>query len=154
MKWATPADVVTRWTGSEAPDEDDATIGVLVEDAEEIILGKYPNIDTRIKNGSLGVRTVIIVIAGMVQRAYQSRQDGLTSYSNGVGSFSESGAYGDMRRGLYLTRDEISYLAPNLTAGKAFSVDMLPKNYRRFGIGETGMYHGYFYRENGYTGEG
>jgi hypothetical protein len=155
MAWATAADIIDRWTGSEAPDENDRVLSVLIEDAEEVILSRFPKIQERIDNGSLRLRRVQIVMGGMVQRAYQTRQDGLVSYSNGVGPFSEGGSYGDTRRGLYLTADEISKLAPSANQkGKAFSINLDTRGGSSVKFWDTGYYGGYFYRADGYTGEG
>lgn len=155
MTWANSRDIIDRWTGSEAPDESDRVLGVLIEDAEEVILGRFPKIQARIDNGSLRLRAVQIVLAGMVQRAYQTRQDGLVSYSNGVGPFSEGGSYGDTRRGLYLTADEISKLAPSTNqSGKAFSINLDTRAGRSVNFWDDGYYGEYYYHANGYTGEG
>jgi hypothetical protein len=153
MTWAQPADIIDRWTGSEAPAEDDRVLIVLIGDAEDIILGKYPSIQTRITSGQLTLRRVQIVLAGMVQRAYQTAQDGRIAYSNGAGPFSESGSYGDSRRGLFLTKDEIALLAPPEVHGKAFSIDLDANSNRTFGFNETGFYNGYYYQANSFTGE-
>jgi hypothetical protein len=153
MTWTTPEDVTSRWTGTEPPADDDTTLLVLIGDAEDEVLTHFPKIQQRIDSGALRLRTVQIVVAAVVQRAYQSKQDGLLSYSNGVGPFSEGGSYADTRRGTYLDDYDIKRLSPPKSGSKAFSIDMDRSN-SSTAFWPTGFVNGYFYRADGYTGEG
>jgi len=127
LTWVSPTDVLNRWTGTDdKPDTDDTVFTTLIEDAQVLIQTRFPNIQDRIDDNKLNTTLIKIVVSAMVQRAYQTIQNGLSSYSYGTGPFSESGSFSTPdKRGLYLTQDEIDLLTPNnLKSNKAFSINL------------------------------
>jgi hypothetical protein len=153
MQWTTAKEVTEIWTGSEPPEESDKVLNALILTAEAIILSRFPSIQYRITNGTLALKIVQYVVSGMVQRAFQTANDGRISYSNTTGPFAESGSYSNSRRGLYISDDELALLAPKSVQNKAFSIDM-DRNSRGVAFTDSGYYNGYYYNSNGYTGRG
>lgn len=124
--WVTVTDVLNRWVDQEErPAEADVLLTTLVEDAQVIIGNKFSNIQSRIDALTLNPTLVKIVVAQMVQRAYNTELSGKVSYSYSSGPFSEQGSYSDSsKKGIYLTEDEIQLLQPKEAQSKAFSINM------------------------------
>ena len=124
MALATTEEVLKRWAGSEKPSAQDETLNELVGDAEALVLHKYPSIEQRIIANKLPARLVKMVIAGMVQRAFELGQDGVVSYSYSTGPFSESTSYGTGPRGLYFTDEDIRLLSPDELGRGGFTLNL------------------------------
>lgn len=123
MAWTTFTDVTTRWVGAGVPTDEDL-VGALIDDAEQVILASYPLIQDRIDDDSLPLARVIFVVAQMVTRVLRN-PEGLNSWQQTTGPFSQSRSYGQDNSGIYLTDNELGLLAP-VTRGKAFEVDLAP----------------------------
>lgn len=125
MSWTTPANVLSRWVGTNAPAEASPILLELIADAEDEILRHFPNIQTRITSAALPVRRVQRVVSDVVRRAYQMGGDYRLSYSEATGPFSHSASFGaDTPRVVRLTSEEIAMLAPVIT--EAYTLNMLP----------------------------
>tara|TARA_R110000868_G_C10645376_1_gene744471 strand:+ start:212 stop:634 length:423 start_codon:yes stop_codon:yes gene_type:complete len=120
--WATPTDVIDRWVGDNAPTDTDQ-IQLLIDDAEVIILGEYPSIQTRIDDGDLSALLVSLVVVRMVTRLMRNPEN-LTYWQMNAGPFGQGRTFGD-QRDIWLTADEMNMLAPN-RRGKAFEIDLAP----------------------------
>lgn len=137
MAWATFEDVTVRWVGPGVP-TDEALVEALIADAEQVILASYPAIQNRIDAESLPAARVTLVVTQMVSRVLRN-PEGLTSWQQTTGPFSQARSYGAGSTGLYLTDDEIRMLAP-ITKGKAFEIDLAPNAtapYDYLGVRET-----------------
>jgi hypothetical protein len=121
MTWATFEDVTVRWVGPGAPTDEDL-VNALISDAEQVILASYPGIQDRIDEESLPEARVTLVVTQMVSRVLRN-PEGLTSWQQTTGPFSQARSYGAGSTGLYLTDDELRMLAPT-TKGKAFEIDL------------------------------
>lgn len=121
--WATPADVTARWVGSGAPTDDDL-VQALLNDAEAVVLSKYPAIQDRIDDNRLPLAVVTMVVCRMVIRVLRNPEN-LSSWQQTTGPFSQSRSFGSNRQDIWLSDEETDLLAPN-TAGKAFEIDLAP----------------------------
>lgn len=121
--WATPADVTARWVGSGAPTDDDL-VQALLNDAEAVVLAKYPAIQDRIDDNRLPLAVVTMVVCRMVIRVLRNPEN-LSSWQQTTGPFSQSRSFGSNRQDIWLSDEETDLLAPN-TTGKAFEVDLAP----------------------------
>jgi hypothetical protein len=120
--WATPTDVLDRWVGDNAP-TDTVQIQLLIDDAEIIILGEYPSIQTRIDAAQLSLQLVSLVVVRMVTRLLRNPEN-LTYWQQQAGPFGQARNFSESRD-IWLTTDEIKMLAPN-KAGKSFEIDLAP----------------------------
>lgn len=151
MVWITVEEVLNRWTGGDAPSATDPVLLTLLDDAEAIVLRQYPAIQVRLDDLSLDARLLKMVMAGMIQRAYLTAHDNRANWSYASGPFSESAGAASTKRGLYLTDDDISLLAPTNAGNKAFSVnmDVAPGRFSGLALQGPGWYNGYWYSGNG-----
>ena len=120
MSWASPQDIIDRWVGNDVPTDIDL-LTALIADAESVILGTYPGIQTRIDNDSLRLATVTMVVARMVTRLLRN-PEGLTYWQQQTGPFGQARNYGSSGQDIWLSTEEISLLAP-ARAGKAYEVN-------------------------------
>lgn len=123
--WATPADVTARWVGSGAPTDNDL-VQALLDDAEAVVLAKYPAIQDRIDTNKLPLSVVTMVVCRMVIRVLRNPEN-LTSWQQTTGPFSQSRSFGSNRQDIWLSEEEEELLAPKI-AGKAFEVDLAPNS--------------------------
>lgn len=120
MSWATPQDIIDRWVGNDVPTDTDL-LTALIADAESVILGTYPGIQTRIDNDSLPLATVTMVVSRMVTRLLRN-PEGLTYWQQQTGPFGQARNYGSTGQDIWLSPEEVALLAP-VRAGKAFEVN-------------------------------
>lgn len=120
MSWASPQDIIDRWVGNDIPTDIDL-LTALIADAESVILGTYPGIQTRIDNDSLRLATVTMVVARMVTRLLRN-PEGLTYWQQQTGPFGQARNYGSSGQDIWLSTEEVSLLAP-ARAGKAYEVN-------------------------------
>ncbi len=120
MSWATPQDVIDRWVGTDIPTDTDLLTG-LIADAEVVILGSYPAIQTRIDNNELSLSTVTLVVVRMVTRLLRN-PEGLTYWQQQTGPFGQARNYGSTSQDIWLSVEEQNLLAPKRT-GKAFEIN-------------------------------
>lgn len=103
--WATPYDVVARWRPLSPVELE--TASALIEDAMDVILSLFPDIQQRIDDESLPAVRVRRIVAGMVKRSMISAAtDGISQQSQTSGPFSLSNTYANPTGNLYLTGDE------------------------------------------------
>jgi hypothetical protein len=122
--WTTAQDVLDRWVGGNAPD-DEALIEALLSDAETLILAEYPRIQERIDADTLSVDTVTLVSCRMVTRVFRNPEN-LTYHQQTTGPFGQARNFGAGNTDMWLTADEKNLLAPH-KRGKAFSFDLAPE---------------------------
>lgn len=104
--YATPYDVEIRWRT--LTDSEREVVSVLIDDAANIIAGRWPDISTRVFNGEIPEATLIRVISGMVRRAMMNRgSEGVTQTQATAGPFSTGATYTNPNNNLYLTADDI-----------------------------------------------
>ena len=123
MAWATFADVVARWIGSDIPHHhDEATVNTLIADAEAIILSEYPGLQDRIDSSTVPVELVKFVVCQMVIRTLRNPEN-LTYWQQQTGPFGQGKNFSTDSLGIYMTDKEVGLLAPR-RKGKAFEVDL------------------------------
>lgn len=125
-KWANPDDVRKRWVVGEL-DATDVQVGTKIEDAEDLVLTEYPDVQSRIDSGTLRLETVIRVVSGMVVRFFRN-PEGLRTTGSTTGPFSETNTvtYGGEEPGeLYLTDADRGALGSR-RKGRAFTVSTIP----------------------------
>lgn len=124
MSWTYPSDVIRRW--ADAPDEPNLdTIEALIEDAEDTILGEFPDIQARLDEASLPVIRVQKVVARMVIRHLRNPA-GLRTVQDTTGPYTTSTTYGGEEPGsMYLTDQDRNELG-GTRGQQAFTVSMMP----------------------------
>lgn len=123
MAWASFNDVLDRWVGPGAPTDEDL-VQALINDAEAVILSKYPRIQDRISNDLLPLGLVTMVVVRMVMRVLRN-PEGLTYWQQNTGPFGQGKNYGTGNADIWLSDDEEELLSPK-KADKAFSIDPAP----------------------------
>lgn len=105
------------------------TLGVLLEDAEDLALREFPNLLEHIDSGAVRLATVKRVISNVVIRRLRN-PEGIRTIQDSTGPFSGSTTFaGDHPGELYLTDADRKDLSGGERVGRrAFSV--MP-NYRR-----------------------
>lgn len=124
--WVQIDDVKERWVVGEIP-ASDAQIETKIDDAEDIVLTQFPDIQARIDSGKVRLGTVVRVVAGMVVRFFRN-PEGLRATGTTTGPFSETNTVtygGDEPGELYLTDRDIQDLLGR-RSGKAFTVSTVP----------------------------
>lgn len=142
MVMITPQQVISRWTGDDAPQVTDAVLATLTEDAEALALWDYPTLPARLLGKPAYLRIVQMVLSQAVQRAYNSSANGKNQYSYTSGPFSESGSYAgnsDTRGSIYFTDAEKQKLAGGQT-NEAFKINLDTRPSRSDINGSGGLY--------------
>lgn len=121
MSWVSPQDILDRWVGPGAPDDEDLT-QALINDAESVVLAEYPRIQARITDGALPLSTVVMVVSRMVMRVLRN-PEGLSYSQMSTGPFSQGKNYGTGNADIWMTSDEEQLLAPK-RKGKAYEVNL------------------------------
>lgn len=122
--WTTPSDVTTRWIGGDVP-ATDAQLNVLLADAEDTILGEFPDLQADIDADTIPLSRVRKVAARVVIRHLRN-PSGLRSTQDGAGPFQRTTTYGGDEPGaLYLTDEDRRELG-GARSGRAFQVDGTP----------------------------
>lgn len=104
-------DVADRWRPLTPAEE--VIVGVLIDDASDMIRVRFPNIDADVASGAISAITVRRVVAGMVRRAMINRSsEGITQGSEIVGPFQRSASYANPNGNLYLSKDDILAFEP------------------------------------------
>lgn len=124
--WADYSDVTDRWVSGVIP-ADESQVMQLLADAEDSILKNFPDIQTRIDNGTLPIERVQKVAAWMVIRHLRNPEL-RRSTSDSAGPFQRSITHGGENPGLMaMTDEEKSELSgPQSLRGKAFGFNMAP----------------------------
>lgn len=121
--FATVEDVKSRWLTGAIP-ATDAQLETLIGDAEDIILGEFPNAETDVP-AARGAR----VVARMVLRVLRN-PEGVRTVQESTGPFGGSTTFGGDNPGeLYLTDDDRRDLGGKRSSGRAFTVSTIPAGY-------------------------
>lgn len=123
--WATTNDVADRWIGSD-PMPDVATIGVVIDDAEDTIGREYTDVQVRIDAGTLPLARVVKVVCRMAIRHLRN-PSGVRSVSQGAGSFQQSTTFGGNEPGVLALTDEdrADLSSPSVSRSRAFVIDLM-----------------------------
>jgi hypothetical protein len=135
MAWAIAQDVRDRWIGP-ALDVTDAQIDVLIEDAEDTILGEFADIQQRMDDyddpptpanpKAIPLARVIKVVSRIVMRHLRN-PEGRRSTSTGAGPFNESVTFGGDEPGILGLTDEDRRELSGIRSGQvAFTVNTTP----------------------------
>ncbi|QOT19730.1 Gp19/Gp15/Gp42 family protein [Paenarthrobacter sp. YJN-5] len=121
--WTTPDQVIDRWLGPGKFPVTDSQLVTLIADAEDTILGEFPDVDARITAGSLRVDTVRKVVARMVIRQLRN-PEGRRQTNTVSGPYTDSVTYaGDDLGEMTLSESDRKELAPRGTSNRRlFSV--------------------------------
>lgn len=129
--WATPQDVRDRWLGGTL-DATDEQLTTLIGDAEDTILGEFPDLPDRIDadpsvDGAIPLLRVKKVVARVVMRHVRN-PSGERSRMEVSGPFTQNVMFGgDAPGSLYLTDEDRAELAGNrASGGGAFTIDQTP----------------------------
>lgn len=125
--WVTPDDVRKRWVIEPPLGASDEQIETKIEDAEDIVLSEFPDVQARVDSGALRVDTLVRVVAGMVVRFFRN-PEGLRTTGTTTGPFSEQSTVtygGDEPGELYLTDADRNALGSR-RRGRAFTVSTIP----------------------------
>lgn len=125
MAWATPDDVEARWLLDEPTPATPAQLAALIDDAEDTILARVPDMQARIDAGRLPqARVVKITVALVVERLKNPR--GTRQKNSTAGPYTESETFGGDNPGvMVLSAEQIR----ELTGGgqrAAFTVNTVP----------------------------
>lgn len=116
--FATWQDVQERWRPLTSAEQGVAT--TLLGDVSDMIRARFPDVDTRIANGSLTAATVKRIASAAVKRAMiSSEAEGLESRAQTAGPFSVSDKFANPNGNLYLTTDDIRLLGGEYSAASA-----------------------------------
>ena len=122
MSWVSPQDILDRWVGAGAPDDEDL-VQALINDAEAIVLAEYPRIQDRIDSKAMPLGTVVMVVSRMVMRVLRN-PEGLSYWQMNTGPFGQGKNYGSNGGvDIWMTSEEEELLAPK-RKGKAFELNL------------------------------
>lgn len=132
LLWTEPADVVSRWVGTDAPSVDNPVLPTLLEDAEDTALREFPDLLERVDGdgttvpNTIPVRRVKKVLARVVIRHLRN-PEGFRQTQEGAGPFQRGTTFGGEEPGsLYLTDEDRAELGGTLS-GSAFTIDQTPQ---------------------------
>ena len=115
MSYASPADVNARLVGRDLDDDESAVVATRLDDAEELIRDRIPDLDQRIASGALRERLLVMTEAEAVLRLIRN-PDGYAQETDGNYSYSLSAAVASGR--LEISQDEWSRLG--VTSGTGY----------------------------------
>lgn len=114
MTYATVEDVATRLGRPISDDAERAQVGAWLEDIEQIIRGRLPDLDERVASGKPSEVVVTMLEANAVMRLVRNPdgkiQERIDDYSYGLNQTTARGY-------LYLTDDEWALLTPGTPDG-------------------------------------
>lgn len=125
MGWATPQDVKDRWLLEEELPATDEQLIALIEDAEDTILGRVPDVQARIDAGLLPLRRVVKITAALVIEKVKNPR-GTRQTNTTAGPYTESETFGGNNPGeMVLSDDQIRELSGSRKRA-AFTVNTVP----------------------------
>ncbi|WP_030143875.1 hypothetical protein [Mycetocola saprophilus] len=125
--WATVEDVKRRWLLAEAIPATDDQIEGLIEEAEDTILGRFPDLPSRVPK-PIPLRRVQKITVALVIETLKN-PSGTRQANTTTGPFTDSVTYGGANPGaMILTNDQIKELSGSRT-GAAFTVNTIPVGY-------------------------
>lgn len=114
MSYASPADVNARLVGRDLDPDESAVVATRLDDAEELIRERIPDLDHRITSGEIRERLLVMTEAEAVLRLIRN-PDGLSQESDGGYSYTLSKAVASGH--LEITQEEWSRLGVAATTG-------------------------------------
>ena len=109
--FATYVDVQARWRTLSTAEQ--AVANQLAADASDMVRERWPDVDSRVANGSLAAASVTRVVAGMVKRAMiNADSEGLESRSQTAGPFGVSDKYANPLSTLFFTSADVLLFEP------------------------------------------
>ena len=123
--WVSSDDVRSRWVGNGLP-ADDAVLTTLIGDAQELIEVQLPTLDAMVAAGTTSVLLIRIVVVRMVTRVLRN-PTGARQHTSTDGPFTQAITMaGDDPGSLYVSTEELSWLAGTGAKGRAFCIDLAP----------------------------
>lgn len=119
--WATVQDVLDRWVGGDAPEDEDL-IQAILDDSETVIRSVYPGIQARIDDETLSADSVKLVAVRMATRVLRNPEN-LNMWMQVTGPFTQQRSFTE--QDIWMTPQEKQMLAP-MISGKAFEIDTAP----------------------------
>ena len=128
MAWTLYSDVADRWVGNDPIIQNQDLVTALIDDAEAIILSKFPKIQDRIDANTLNVAVIKMVVSRQVTRVLRNPEN-LTYWQQSTGPFGSGKNYGSNgNTDIWLSEEEEELLSVK-RGRKAFSVDTAPDAY-------------------------
>lgn len=126
--WADVDDIKSRWLLTEELPADDK-LEELIEDAEDTILARFPDMSARVTADIVPQRRVVKIIAELViERALNPR--GTRQVSTTTGPFSDSETFGGTNPGrMVLSETQVRELS-GAKSRRAFTVNTIPSGWR------------------------
>jgi hypothetical protein len=126
MAWTEPDDIRNRWLNGDVPATEEQLL-TLIEDAEDLILGEFPEI----KNDAAKWPTAKRVVSRMINRVMRN-PSGIRSTNHTEGPYSANTTYaGDNPGELYLSDDDRRDLGGRRAKARAFTVSTVPRGWAR-----------------------
>lgn len=123
--WATADDVKNRWLLSEPITATDDQIKGLIEEAEDTILSRFPDMPERVPAVIPEARVKKVTIALVIETLKNPR--GTRQKNETTGPFTESETFGGTNPGeMVLSEQQIRELTGAVRSGRAFNVDTIP----------------------------
>lgn len=125
--WTSVDDIRNRWLLDEDIPASDAQITELIEDAEDTIIARFPDIQARVDSGAIPQRRVVKVAASLVLERLKNPR-GTRQKNETTGPFTESETFGGTNPGeMVLSESQIRELSGGRHGG-AFTVNTIPTN--------------------------
>ena len=137
LLWTAPEDVTARWILDEPIPADNAKLTQLLEDAEDLALGEFPDIQARIDAETLPLGRVKRVLARVVIRHLRNPK-GLRQAMDTTGPFSTQVMHGGETPGELALSDEDRAELGEARSGRAFTIDTTPPLPTIYGTGPEG----------------
>jgi hypothetical protein len=124
--WATAQDVRDRWIGPPELAASDTQIEVLIEDAEDTIIGEFADLQDRIDAETIPESRVIKVVCRVVIRHLRN-PSGVRSVNQSAGVFVNGQTFaGEAPGAVSLTDEDRRELGGVKTGQVAFTIDTMP----------------------------
>lgn len=128
MPWATPADVEARWLLEEEIPATPEQLAALIDDAEDTIVARVPDVPQRIGSEQLPLaRVVKITVALVIERLKNPR--GTRQMNSTAGPYTESETFGGNNPGVMVLTDEQIRELTGVRARAAFVVNTVPTSW-------------------------
>ena len=137
LQWTAPEDVTERWILDEPVPVDNTKLTKLLEDAEDLAIGEFPDIADRITAGTLPIARVKRVLARVVIRHLKNPK-GLRQAMDTTGPFSTQVMHGGETPGELALSDEDRAELGEARSGRAFTIDTTPPLPTIYGTGPEG----------------
>ena len=125
LLWTAPEDVTARWILDEPIPADTAKLTQLLEDAEDLAIGEFSDIQARIDAGTLPLNRVKRVLARVVIRHLRN-PEGLRQSQEQTGPYGSQIMYGGAEPGALALTDEDRAELAGASVSRAFTIDTTP----------------------------